>query len=77
MLWLFSIAVPPWLHPYLAINRGMPDWLFQLHLLFWYRHVFSRGKRAGYSPFQLAGVENSFFQALSTTCLLIYLRLDR
>jgi hypothetical protein len=47
-----------WLRPYLAIHRGMPDWLFPLLQLFWNHHVFSRGKRAGYSPLQLAGVEN-------------------
>jgi len=47
-----------WLRPYLAIHRGMPDWLFPLLQLFWNHHVFSRGKRAGQSPLQLAGVEN-------------------
>jgi hypothetical protein len=36
----------------------MPDWLFPLLQLFWNHHVFSRGKRAGHSPLQLAGVEN-------------------
>jgi uncharacterized protein (DUF2267 family) len=47
-----------WLRPYLAIHRGMPDWLFPLLQLFWNHHVFSRGKRAGHSPLQLAGVEH-------------------
>jgi transposase len=47
-----------WLRPYLAIHRGMPDWLLPLLQLFWNHHVFSRGKRAGQSPLQLAGVEN-------------------
>jgi len=51
-------ALHSWLRPYLAIHRGMPDWLFPLLQLFWNHHVFSRGKRAGYSPLQLAGVEN-------------------
>jgi hypothetical protein len=46
-----------WLRPYLSIHRGMPDWLFPLLQLFWNHHVFSRGKRAGYSPLQLAGVD--------------------
>jgi len=32
-----------WLRPYLAIHRGMPDWLFPLLQLFWNHHVFSRG----------------------------------
>jgi len=48
-----------WLRPYLAIHRGMPDWLFPLLQLFWNHHVFSRGKRAGYSPLQLAGVNDA------------------
>jgi hypothetical protein len=47
-----------WLRPYLAIHRGMPDWLFPLLQLFWNHHVFSRGKRAGHSPLQLAGVQH-------------------
>ena len=47
-----------WLRPYLTIHRGMPDWLFPLLQLFWNHHVFSRGKRTGYCPLQLAGVEN-------------------
>ena len=47
-----------WLRPYLAIHRGMPDWLLPLLQLFWNHHVFSRGKRAGYSPLQLAGVDD-------------------
>jgi hypothetical protein len=47
-----------WLRPYLTIHRGMPDWLFPLLQLFWNHHVFSRGKRAGHSPLQLAGIQN-------------------
>ena len=46
-----------WLRPYLSIHRGMPDWLLPLLQLFWNHHVFARGKRAGYSPLQLAGIE--------------------
>ena len=58
-----------WLRPYLTIHRGMPDWLLPLLQLFWNHHVFSRGKRAGQSPLQLAGIENvpslaSVFDAL-------------
>ena len=58
-----------WLRPYLTIHRGMPDWLLSLLQLLWNHHVFSRGKRAGQSPLQLAGVENppslaSAFEAL-------------
>jgi len=48
-----------WLRPYLAIHRGMPEWLLPLLQLFWNHHVFSRGKRAGHSPLQLAGVETA------------------
>jgi hypothetical protein len=47
-----------WLRPYLAIHRGMPAWLLPLLQLFWNHHVFSRGKRAGHSPLQLAGVQD-------------------
>ena len=47
-----------WLRPYLSIHRGMPGWLFPLLQLFWNHHVFSRGKRAGSSPLQLAGVND-------------------
>jgi len=46
-----------WLRPYLSIHRGMPDWLLPLLQLFWNHHIFTRGKRAGQSPLQLAGVE--------------------
>ena len=45
-----------WLRPYLTIHRGMPDWLLPLLQLFWNHHVFSRGKRTGKSPLQLAGI---------------------
>lgn len=48
-----------WLRPYLSIHRGMPDWLFPLLQLFWNHHVFSRGKRTGKSPLQLAGVKHA------------------
>ncbi|RMH68555.1 MAG: hypothetical protein D6675_15530 [Gemmatimonadetes bacterium] len=48
-----------WLRPYLSIHRGTPDWLLPLLQLFWNHHVFSRGKRAGSSPLQLAGVKEA------------------
>jgi hypothetical protein len=48
-----------WLRPYLSIHRGMPDWLLPLLQLFWNHHVFSRGKRAGKSPLQLAGIKDA------------------
>jgi hypothetical protein len=48
-----------WLRPYLQIHRGMPQWLLPLLQLFWNHHQFERGKRAGSSPLQLAGVEDA------------------
>jgi hypothetical protein len=61
-----------WLRPYLTIHRGMPDWLFPLLQLFWNHHVFSRGKRAGHSPLQLAGIENVSSLASVFDTLLAY-----
>jgi len=48
-----------WLRPYLQIHRGMPKWLLPLLQLFWNHHKFERGKRAGSSPLELAGVEDA------------------
>jgi len=48
-----------WLRPYLQIHRGMPKWLLALLQLFWNHHQFERGKRAGSSPLELAGVEDA------------------
>jgi hypothetical protein len=48
-----------WLRPYLQIHRGMPRWLLPLLQLFWNHHKFERGKRAGSSPLELAGVEDA------------------
>ena len=48
-----------WLRPYLQIHRGMPKWLLPLLQLFWNHHRFERGKRAGSSPLELAGVKNA------------------
>lgn len=45
-----------WLRPYLQIHRGMPRWLLPLLQWFWNHHPFQRGKRAGRSPLELAGV---------------------
>jgi len=47
-----------WLRPYLQIHRGMPTWLLPLLQLFWNHHTFERGKRAGHSPLELAGVDD-------------------
>jgi hypothetical protein len=48
-----------WLRPYLQIHRGMPKWLLPLLQLFWNHHRFERGKRAGSSPLELAGIEDA------------------
>jgi len=48
-----------WLRPYLQIHRGMPKWLLPLLQLFWNHHNFERGKRAGGSPLELAGVQDA------------------
>jgi hypothetical protein len=48
-----------WLRPYLQIHRGMPKWLLSLLQLFWNHHEFERGKRAGSSPMELAGVQDA------------------
>ena len=46
-----------WLRPYLHIHRTLPDWLLPLAALFWNHPVFQRGKRAGHSPVELAGID--------------------
>jgi len=48
-----------WLRPYLQIHRGIPRWLLPLLQLFWNHHQFERGKRAGHSPLELAGVQDA------------------
>jgi hypothetical protein len=48
-----------WLRPHLQIHRGMPQWLLPLLQLFWNHHPFERGKRAGHSPLELAGVPDA------------------
>ena len=48
-----------WLRPYLQSHRGMPKWLLPLLQFFWNHHTFERGKRAGSSPLELAGVEGT------------------
>jgi hypothetical protein len=49
-------ALHSWLQPYLQIHRGMPKWLLPLLQVFWNHHPFQRGKRAGKSPLEMAGV---------------------
>jgi len=48
-----------WLRPYLPIHREMCRWLLPLLQLFWNHHPFERGKRAGHSPLELAGVADA------------------
>ena len=48
-----------WLRPHLQSHRGMPPWLLPLLQLVWNHHPFQRGKRAGSSPLQLAGVSDA------------------
>jgi len=45
-----------WLRPYLQLHRGAPQWRLPLLQLVWNHHRFSRGKRAGHTPLELAGV---------------------
>jgi hypothetical protein len=52
-------ALHSWLRPYLQIHRGMCRWLLPLLQLFWNHHEFERGKRAGHSPLELAGVADA------------------
>lgn len=47
-----------WLRPFLQVHRGMPDWLLPLLQVVWNHHHFSRGKRFGYTPMQLAGIQD-------------------
>ena len=48
-----------WVRPFLAIHRGMPQWLAPLLQLFWNHHRFERGKRANKTPLELAGVTDA------------------
>jgi hypothetical protein len=43
----------------LQIHRGVSKWLLPLLQLFWNHHEFERGKRAGHSPLELAGVQDA------------------
>jgi len=49
-------SIYAWVRPYLQIHRGMPQWLAPLLQLFWNHHRFQRGKRAGSTPAELAGL---------------------
>lgn len=43
-----------WLRPFLEIHRSLPQWLSALLQLFWNHHTFTRGKRVGHSPLEIA-----------------------
>ena len=59
-----------WLRPYLTLHRGTPQWLLPLLQLVWNHHLFTRGKRAGNTPLQLAGVSDAptLAEALNQLC---------
>jgi hypothetical protein len=63
-------ALHSWLRPYLALHRSMPTWLLPLLQLVWNHHPFTRGKRAGSTPLQLAGVSDAptLAEALNQVC---------
>lgn len=70
-------SIHAWIRPYLQVHRGLPDWLAALLQLFWNHHRFQRGKRAGATPAELAGIPDapslpdlfaSFFEAESAMC---------
>ncbi len=50
-------CVNSWLRPYAELFRGLEEKFLPLFQLFRNGRVFQRGKRAGRSPFQLAGIE--------------------
>ena len=50
-------CVNSWLRPYAELMKGLGDRFLPLFVLYRNAHVFQRGKRAGASPFQLAGID--------------------
>lgn len=52
-------SIHAWIRPYLQVHRGMPNWLAPLLQLFWNHHRFQRGKRAGATPAELAGLSDT------------------
>lgn len=50
-------CVNSWLRPYADLMKGIKDGLLPLFTLYRNSHVFKRGKRAGHSPMELAGIE--------------------
>lgn len=50
-------CVNSWLRPFAQLYRGLGEKFLPLFQLFRNSHVFRRGKRAGRSPYQLAGIQ--------------------
>lgn len=50
-------CVNSWLRPYADLMRGLQERFLPLFVLYRNGHVFARGKRAGHSPFELAGIK--------------------
>jgi hypothetical protein len=48
-----------WLRPHFEAHRSIPVWLLPLLLLVWNHHTFTRGKRRGHTPMELAGLEGA------------------
>jgi len=70
-------SIHAWIRPYLQVHRGMPGWLAPLLQMFWNHHRFQRGKRAGATPAELAGMSDTLsladlfaglFEAESAMC---------
>lgn len=45
-----------WLRPHFEAHRSIPAWLPPLLLVVWNHHRFTRGKRQGHTPMELAGL---------------------
>ncbi len=50
-------CVNSWLRPYADLMKGIKEQLLPLFMLYRNSHVFERGKRAGHSPLELAGIK--------------------
>lgn len=50
-------CVNSWLRPYADVMKGLGERFLPLFMLYRNSHVFARGKRAGHSPLELAGVD--------------------
>jgi hypothetical protein len=50
-------CVNSWLRPYADLMKGLKERFLPLFVLYRNSHAFERGKRAGHSPLELAGIE--------------------